>query len=320
MRNLKNTDKEKQTILEETKKTKLMLPQIHPILRVLVYFITVITAAGSLIQATMNLFSEIIALMIYVIAAVSLTVSCFYIIGDMKHLSQNIIKPSIAANSFTNRVTTDYRYRTILLSLPGFGLNVIFALFNGVIGIVSSSAWHGSMAAYFLIIGLMRSAVIQYVKEKPTNTMNRELKVYKRCGYLFIFMSVALGGAVILMVFEGNGKDYPGLFIYAAAAYTFWKITLSVINLIKARKSKSPLLMTIRNIGLMDSLVSLLSLQTAMFAQFGEETLFISAMNAATGCVVCFLVIAMGIIMICNTQKLKKILSDENEAVLEVSI
>jgi len=59
----------------------------------------------------------------------------------------------------------------------------------------------------------------------------------------------------------------------------------------------SLLLRMIRNIGYADALVSLVSLQTAMFVSFGDGT-DTRTMNLLTGGVVCLMILLMGIYMI----------------------
>ncbi len=86
----------------------------------------------------------------------------------------------------------------------------------------------------------------------------------------------------------------------------FYKLTMSIINMVKARKEKSLLLITLRNIGYSDALVSLLSLQTALFAAFGQaEDEFIPVMNALTGAAVCLMVLGLGIYMVHNAGEKK---------------
>lgn len=159
---------------------------------------------------------------------------------------RKILQGAIAANPYTNRVTTDYRLRTILFAVPGTMSNIIFAAFNGVVG--------------------------------------------------FLFLAVVLAGAVILLENSQGGKNYPGFTIYAVAAYTFYKIIMSTIQVIKVGKRKSPLLSITRRIGYVDACVSILTLQTAMFASFaqGEEALA-KQMNGITGAVVCLMVFGLGI-------------------------
>ena len=69
--------------------------------------------------------------------------------------------------------------------------------------------------------------------------------------------------------------------------------------MVKVSKMKSPILITIRNIGVADALVSVLTLQATMFASFENENNWnINQMNAITGMAVCILISILGISMI----------------------
>lgn len=93
-----------------------------------------------------------------------------------------------------------------------------------------------------------------------------------------------------------GGKEYPGIVIYAVASYTFCKIIFAVINVFRARKKRALSLMIIRDIGYVDACVSILSLQTAMVAQFGGgEEAFARMMNGITGTAVCLMILGLGI-------------------------
>ena len=83
------------------------------------------------------------------------------------------------------------------------------------------------------------------------------------------------------------------------ATYTFYKIIMAVANMVKVRKTRSPVLIAIRNIGTADALVSMLTLQATMLASFqGNGGLDANRMNAVTGMVVCVLILALGVSMI----------------------
>lgn len=101
--------------------------------------------------------------------------------------------------------------------------------------------------------------------------------------------------------------------IFVVAMYTFYKVIISVVNMVRARKMKSPLLVIIRNIGYADALVSLLSLQTAMFASFGENSnINPQVMNAITGTCVCIMILVIGIYMIYSSGRQLKRIQNEN--------
>ena len=124
---------------------------------------------------------------------------------------------------------------------------------------------------------------------------------------MLALLSIALGGAVIMLVTGDGGTSYPGLMIYAVATYTFCKLVMSIVNMVKVRKEQSLLLTTLRNISYADSLVALLSLQTALFAAFGQDAgEFVPIMNALTGAAVCLMVLGLGISMVHDAKKREK--------------
>lgn len=64
----------------------------------------------------------------------------------------------------------------------------------------------------------------------------KEIQVYRDCGTLFIVMTIALIGNVILLMYSKGRKHYPGVAIFAVAAYTFYKTIISIVNLIRSEK------------------------------------------------------------------------------------
>ena len=293
----------------EKKKISRYIPSLRLRYRIFLYLVTMVCVTLALVNVAFACFPYLAGIIFYVLAAVTLTASCYYITIHIRQDIRDIIKPAISANPYTNRVTTDYRWRTILFAVPGMVSNIIFAAFNGVIGITSHSAWFGTLSAYYILLSIMRAGVVRQerkldgVQEKQER-MQRELSVYRRNSVLFVFMAVVLSGAVVLLLNAQGGKNYPGFTIYAVAAYTFYKLTMSTIQVIKVGKRKSPLLSITRRIGYIDACVSILTLQTAMFASFadGEEGL-IKLMNGITGTVVCLMVLGLGIQGICFSKK-----------------
>lgn len=315
MKNRKTTLK-----IQKWKGLKIRMPILRLRDRLFLYVGTIIFGALALIHAIMETFHFMLGIVFYVCAAITLFASCYYMALDVRYNIRGKMIPRMETNPLINRVTKDYRYRTVLFAIPGLIQNLIFAIFNGVIGIVSGSTWFITMALYYMLLSAMRFSAVKYEKNQSKQKLTKErvldeLLVSKRCGILLIVMTIILGGAVILMVTLEEGKHYPGVTIYAVAAYTFYKIIISIINVVKARKLKSPLLMTIRNIGHMDACVSILLLQTAMFAAFGgENRVLIRAMNGITGTVVCCIILMLGVYEIRLSTQMEKALLNQKES------
>lgn len=301
------------------KNEKFRPPKIKGKTRLFLYLVTLISCVLSVAETIFGYFPFAIEIVIYVLAAVSLSVTCFYLAGDLKSGVKAVVRPVIEGNVLANRVYSDYRYRTVLFTFFSFLLDLFYAVSNGVYGIVNHSPWLGTLSAYYIFLSVMRYGVIRYDR-KPAKTGDgrdfrlQELQVYRNTGILLSLITIAMGGAVILLVNQEGGKSYHGYMIFVVAMYTFYKAILSIVNIIRAGKMQSPLLVTIRNIGYADALMSVLSLQAAMFSSFGENSnVDPTWMNGITGACVCLMILAIGIYMICSAGKQRRTIQEERE-------
>lgn len=285
--------------------------------RILIYCMLVIFAALALIQVATESFSEILGIVFYVLSAISMVLSVYCLIWDIPNIRggyKNRLIPGIQNNALANKITHDSGYRLLVSTEMGLALNLVFGIFNGAIGIFSRSAWYGTMAFYYMLLGVMRFWAVRYhnhvVKKKKytaEKALLKEICIYRTCSVLTVFMAATLGGAVILLVRAEGGKTYPGFTIYAFALYTFVKSGIAIKNRVKASRQSSPILIAVRNIGYVDAFVSILTLQSAMFASFGDMNDSVSKMmNGLTGAAVCFVVLSTGIAGIIFSRRMKK--------------
>lgn len=279
----------------------------------MVFLLTFAAGAAAIFDAVNDFFPESVSITLYVFAGVGFMLTCTLWVKAILFFVSSVLLPFTKSNKIANTLIEDSRLRTVVTTLPGMGLNLIYAVFNGVIGIISRSAWYGSLSAYYLLLCVMRFLAVSYArllyvrKGQERNLEERELKVYRNCGVMLSLMSIALGGAVIMLISGEGGKSYPGLIIYAVATYTFYKLAMSIAGMVKARREKSFLLITLRNMGHADSLVSLFSLQMALFAAFGQDSGdLVPMMNALTGMGVCLVILGLGIYMVYNGKKRQK--------------
>ena len=59
-----------------------------------------------------------------------------------------------------SRWFSDYDSKTFMTSAGSLAVTVLFALYNGYLGIAHRSVWTGSICVYYLILVLIRSMVI----------------------------------------------------------------------------------------------------------------------------------------------------------------
>ena len=278
----------------------------------IVYLLAVGAAAFSVIQVQKGILPQIAGILVYIFAAVSLTAACICLYNDLRNGVIEKLLMTVKKTSFGAQFLEDYTFRTILTMMPSFIINVAYTVYNGVIGIVNQSSWFITMAVYYSLLGVMRYHAVN-AGRKISRMKNqklirkKELAVIKTDGLLLLLLNLALSGVVLLTIAKGRAKAYSEIMAISIAAYTFYKTTMAVINMVKVRKMQSPILITIRNIGVADALVSMLTLQTTMLASFQNTShLDVNRMNALTGMAVCILIALLGISMIYYASKRKE--------------
>jgi hypothetical protein len=189
----------------------------------------------------------------------------------------------------------------------GLAVNLLYVALKLVTGLLYQSVWLIALAVYYLLLAVMRSVLVGYVhREKIGENIPRELRRYRVCGYILLFMNQALAVIVVYIVHENQGFSYPGLLIYGMALYAFYSVITAVINVVKFRKLGSPVLSAAKCVNLTAALVSMLSLETAMLSEFGDDATLRFWMTAVSGGVVCTFVLAMAVYMIVRATKYLK--------------
>lgn len=215
----------------------------------------------------------------------------------MNKIKKNIIS-QIEKTQTGNRILHNARYRIIFTASVSLIINIAYAFYNGILGIVYASFWFLAMFAYYTLLSVMRfSAVLYEYKNKRHN----EKFVMRFIGIMLIIMSFVLSGSVYYSIANDVANKNNKIVMITIATYTFYKIIMAIINLVKTKKYKSFLLITIRNIALADAAVSIFSLKRSMLVSFeGMTSENIRIMNICTGIGVCLIVFTLGLIMACG--------------------
>jgi divalent metal cation (Fe/Co/Zn/Cd) transporter len=189
--------------------------------------------------------------------------------------------------------------KTSKLALASLIFNIAFAVYHLVLGLVTGSWWLLTLGSYYLILSIVRFVVLR--------SGAREGFITKFTGWTLIILSVPLCGTVILSVVRDRGHELHMILMIAMATYAFTKITFATINLIKARRSTSAALITLRNISFADAFVSIFALQRSMLVSFeGMNELEIMIMNASLGSAVCIIVFLLGLNLVRSRKMLFK--------------
>ncbi|MBQ8178607.1 MAG: hypothetical protein IJ033_05370 [Clostridia bacterium] len=294
----------------------------------LLYPLTIIFIVGSMVLInveTTALWLDILSYVCFTLSAIGLALSIYTIVKKAPEISKNVTT-WLRKNAFINRLFEHYDFRTIVFNTLNFLVNIGYVIFNAVIGIVSKSVWYGSLAAYYLILTVMRGVIVLYhgknalLKiERPTgyekmSDKQVELRLYRLNGILLILLPIALSFVILDMVQNGSAFVRWGWTVLGFAAVAFYKVIASIVQISRSRKkSEDYTIYGLRNIGFAAALVTILSLQTSLLHSFGSQDFNTPYANAATGAGVCAVTAIMGIIMIVQSSKKIKTLNIEEK-------
>lgn len=196
------------------------------------------------------------------------------------------------------------RRRAVKFALIKLLINLLYSLYNGIIGIYSNSWWFLTVSAYYIILSVMSFSILMSEYRNRDMKLKSERFILNFSGIMFFVMSWVLSGMVYLTLKLDVAVKYNEIVMITIAAYTFTKTVIAIINLIKSKKYNSSAIIAIRNISCADAAVSIFTMQKSMLVSFEEmsaENIFI--FNVLTGTGVCLIVMGLGINMIIKNRK-----------------
>lgn len=188
---------------------------------------------------------------------------------------------------FYARWKSDYDFKTVTASLGSLAVTVIFALYNGFLGVHHASLWHGTICAYYLVLSILRGFIVLSEKKikGPEGAARARNKIYLISAVLLFILNLSLVVPVSLLVLLQKPVELSLIPAIAMAAYTTYKIVMASVNLKKRKKSENRLVRLLRTINFIDALVSILTLQNTLIMENmhgeGNQMLTLSAVTSA---------------------------------------
>lgn len=215
---------------------------------------------------------------------------------------------TVTKSKIGSRLINEQRYRVIFAAVLGFFLNLLYAIYHGILGVMGHSLWFAAMCAYYIILGTMRfSAIFCEWKNNETGSVKTELFVMRFSGIMLTVLSAVLTGVIYISLSLNIAAKHDEIIMITIATYTFWKIIMAIIRAIKQRNNYSPLLAVIRSIGYAEVAASVLTLQRSMLASFGTMSdTKARILNAATGAAVCLFVLGLGIALLVKKERMNE--------------
>lgn len=190
-------------------------------------------------------------------------------------------------------------------------INFVYGTFKIGSGIAQSSAWIGADGIYNLAQGLIQ--LYQILRHKQVKTLRQQWKSYRQCGFMMIVLHLTMTGLMFQMIHMGRHEDSSEISIIATATFTFYKLTIALVEVAKDRKHKNPVDSAVYFLDFSQALYNLFVLQVGLLWVFGgTDFAYRKLMNSLTGGAVCVLVCGMGIYMIWRSNRDMKRMEEAN--------
>lgn len=271
----------------------------------LMVILVIISAVALTLIFVKGMEESIPAYVVYVLAFYTLsvvTIFCAMVLPKQ----YSTIKRKIYDNPLGNRYMTDRVFRTNISLSISFVISMLYVGINLWSWHMLGSYWFMVLAVYYVIMAVMRYLLVRYVRIQKIGTdILSEWKRSRICAYILLLINLSLSGAVLMILYQSKGYDYPGIMIYVMALYTFYSTIHAIVDIVKYHKLGSPVMSTAKIVSLSGALVSMLNLETAMFAQFGadmsmeNQRIFI----ILTGAGVSITVVTLSALLIVNANK-----------------
>lgn len=239
-------------------------------------------------------FDSSISYILYLLMSYFFIVICIKIFSVLK----NNINKFIDNNKYLKKYKEDHKLKYKISLFLSLGLNIFYVIFKLTSGIIYKSLWFISFAIYYIILVIVRVNIAEYEINKKTS-LKEEYKKYRNTGIILLFMNVFLMIVILVIVNQHIVIQYNMIIAIGVACYTFYLLISSIINMIKYRKYKSPLMSSSKTINFIASLISMLSLEVIMLSTFGAEQIqFNEIMIMATGGGISLIIIIISLYMI----------------------
>lgn len=180
----------------------------------------------------------------------------------------------------------DYLLKTVTFSIVSMLVGFAFALYNGVIGIVCRSLWNGAICVYYFLLAGIRAIIISLHRKEAAGRHKRDAAHRRKTCFathmVLILMNISLVVPAAVMVTDGRSYTYGLIPAIAMAAYTTFRITMSIIHYKRSRHNANIYVAELRAINVIDSLVAVLTLQNALIVTNGGMTDEMQTLSAWT--------------------------------------
>lgn len=183
----------------------------------------------------------------------------------------------------------------------------LFALYNGYLGIVFNDSWGISISIYYLCL-ISAKLISVTVENKLKNKNYLNVQQIRRTTYIILsifmfFIDICLIAPISLMIVNPKNVKFGLIPAIVMAVYTTYKVTTGIINYKKVTKTNNLIFKYVRELSVVDALVSILTLQHTLIMVNGGMTSGMKILSSLSSLGIFLIIVVFSIFQIINTKK-----------------
>ena len=200
----------------------------------------------------------------------------------------------------------NYIYQTLMSAALSFGCTVLFALYNGYLGLRYGSVWHGNISIFNLLLMIIRGMILLTENRNRARPEAEQKRCRRRTflisSVLLLVLDLALIFPLAMMVVLDKPVAMGLIPAIAMAVYSTWKITMASIHISQQRRRSGGniLVAELRTVNFIDALVAILTLQNTLImvnrAEADKNSML--PVSAASSAVIYVVIVAITIRML----------------------
>lgn len=207
-------------------------------------------------------------------------------------------------------IKNDFFLKTLSTSVISLIFTLAFAIYNIYLGIQFSDVFAIGISIYYFLLIWIRTATLIVenkiaVKDEKYKARVR-IKNYKISSILIFIIDLCLIAPVILMVTQPKEVVFGIVPAINIAVYSTYKIIVAIINFNRSKKLKNLTIILLKEINIIDAVVSLLSLQHTLIMVNGGMTVSLKILSLISSICLIIIIVIFSIINFIKTMKFNK--------------
>lgn len=175
----------------------------------------------------------------------------------------------------------------------GLLFGFVYSLYNILVGIIVGTIWHIAIGIYYLLLLSVKIVLMIVQKRGKMSTM-----IFILTSSLLFLISLSLVVPIITMLTNQRPVSIPLEVAIGIATYTTYKVTVAIIGFVKNWRTDNMLRSELVTIGLIEAIVSVLTLQNTLITVNGGAgdggLTILSTISSAVGlCGILYLVLRL---------------------------